>query len=217
MQPINKNDVFMKIINGYMPFAAALAAVALGVAACGNDDSPSGPGIDYGDKYVTGYRMEYSVKLADPNVHEVADVLVTYIDADGSELEDTLYGQEWAKTVVMPKGNSQTYGLAARFASKEAPVLTHDTYDFAVDLTSRIFTLYSTGSQMLLASPTNHVSKGILLPDNDGETRSVRSASYLVTPQAREDMDTTTTYFNFTSMKLESGRDTLIYNDFNFQ
>ena len=190
----------MMIRNGYLLLAAATLALASGVASC--DDPPTGDGIDYTEKVVTGYRMQYNMKLADPNVREVADVLVTYIDAEGKEVEDTMDGQEWQKTVVMPSGKEQTYGLAARFASKQSPVMSQDEYDFAVDLTSGIYTLYSNGSAMMLAWATN---------------RATRSASYLVTPQAREDMDTTFTYFNFTNRRLESGRDTIIFNKFDFK
>ena len=207
----------MMIRNGYVLLAAATLALASGVASCGNDDPPTGDGIDYTEKVVTGYRMQYNMNLADPNVREVADVLVTYFDAEGKEVEDTMDGQEWQKTVVMPSGKEQTYGLAARFASKQSPVMSQDEYDFAVDLTSGIYTLYSNGSAMMLAWATNRESQGILKADADGEYRTTRSASYLVTPQAREDMDTTLTYFNFTNRRLESGRDTIIFNKNDFK
>ena len=95
--------------------------------------------------------------------------------------------------------------------------MSQDEYDFAVDLTSGIYTLYSNGSAMMLAWATNRESQGILKADADGEYRTTRSASYLVTPQAREDMDTTFTYFNFTNRRLESGRDTIIFNKFDFK
>ena len=162
----------MMIRNGYVLLAAATLALASGVASCGNDDPPTGDGIDYTEKVVTGYRMQYNMKLADPNVREVADVLVTYIDAEGKEVEDTMDGQEWQKTVVMPSGKEQTYGLAARFASKQSPVMSQDEYDFAVDLTSGIYTLYSNGSAMMLAWATNRESQGILKADADGEYRT---------------------------------------------
>lgn len=206
--------MIMKIF--YAPFAAALVAVALGFSSCGNDDTPSGPGLDFGEKYVSGYKTDYSITLSDPNVHEVADVLATYIDADGSEKNDTVEGQKWTKTVVMAPGTSQTYGLALHFASKPTPVLTQDEYDFGADITSHVTVLYSNGTSMALMWPKGNVFKGILRPDNDGNFRTVRASSYLVTPQAREDIDTTMVYFNFTNKRLESGKDTLIYNKFSF-
>ena len=57
----------MMIRNGYVLLAAATLALASGVASCGNDDPATGDGIDYTEKVVTGYRMQYNMKLADPS------------------------------------------------------------------------------------------------------------------------------------------------------
>lgn len=204
-------------MKGYALFAAALVAVAFGFTACGDDDPPSGPGLDYTEQRITGYRMQYSMKLADPNVRDIADVLVTYIDADGKQVEDTMDGRTWNKTVVMPNGSAQNCGLAARFSAKDNPVFAHDEYDFSVDLESVFSRMYANGKVLTLAWPTNEKWKGILRPDNDGNFRTLRSADYLQTSYGREDIDSTLTYFNFTYKLLDVGRDTIIFNDFDFR
>lgn len=198
----------------YCGIAAAMAvAVPLALASCGDDDAPSGPGLDFGEKSITGYRTEYALQLADPNVREVADVQVEYYDADGSMKKDTLEDGAWTKTVVYAPGKDRVYALSARYLPKAAPVATHDTYDFAVSLRATVDILYSNGTNMRWATARNHTYKGILAPNEDGEFSTVRSASYLLSTYGREEMDTTGTYFNITYRELPSGKDTLIYNN----
>ena len=198
-----------------MPAAAALCgAIALGMTACGDDDAPGGPGLDYGEKVVTGYRMDYNVSLADPDVHEVADVIVEFVGADGSISRDTMDGQMWHKTVSFPLATKVTYGLAARFAAKDAPTLTKEQYDFAADLTSHVYTTYNNASPMPLLSPKNHTGKGILLPLQDGSSNTVRSAGYLSSQAGREDIDTTSVSYYQTIERLQSGADTLLISTF---
>ena len=201
--------------NFCMPAAAALCgAIALGMTACGGDDAPGGPGLDYGEKVVTGYRMDYNVSLADPDVHEVADVIVEFVGADGSISRDTMDGQMWHKTVSFPLATKVTYGLAARFAAKDAPTLTKEQYDFATDLTSHVYTTYNNASPMPLRSPKNHTGKGILLPLQDGSSNTVRSAGYLSSQAGREDIDTTSVSYYQTIERLQSGADTLLISTF---
>lgn len=197
-----------------LTLAAACAVVVGGFASCGDSDDPSGPGLDFSDPVVTGYRMDYRLELSDQHIGEVADVLVEYIDADGNTLCDTVEGQTWAKSVTFPKGSRQVYGLAARFSPKGAPELTQDAYDFAVDLGSHLYVLYSNRSPMLNGTPANHASKGILKPRQDGSYNTERSAGYLLTQYGREDMDTTTVDYCVVSERLESGRDTSYYISF---
>ena len=198
--------------------AAAMAVAAtLALASCGDDDAPSGPGLDFGEKAITGYRAEYALQLADPNVEEVARVQVEYYDADGSMKKDTVEGSAWTKTVTYAPGKDRVYALSARYLPKDAPVATHDAYDFAVSLRGTVDILYSNGSYLRWATARNHTYKGILAPNEDGEFSTVRSASYLLSTYGREEMDTTGTYFNITYRELPSGKDTLIYNSMDWE
>ena len=198
--------------------AAAMAVAAtLALASCGGDDAPSGPGLDFGEKAITGYRAEYALQLVDPNVEEVARVQVEYYDADGSMKKDTVEGSAWTKTVTYAPGKDRVYALSARYLPKDAPVATHDAYDFAVSLRGTVDILYSNGSYLRWATARNHTYKGILAPNEDGEFSTVRSASYLLSTYGREEMDTTGTYFNITYRELPSGKDTLIYNSMDWE
>lgn len=191
---------------------ALAAALAAGLASCGGDDAPSGPGLDYGDKTVSAYRIAYTVQLADPAVRDVADVLVEYLDADGTMKKDTLDGGAWTKTVAFAPGKERNYGLLARYSPREDALATKDAYDFAVSLSAPLYILYTNGSSMLWATLRNHTYKGILAPNKDGDFSTRRTADYLLTTYGQEEMDTTATYFNITYRELASGKDTLIYN-----
>lgn len=195
--------------------APVWAMAAFAMAACGDSDAPSGPGLDYGDKVVSGYRMEYSVELADPNVREVADVLVEYVGADGTTMRDTMEGATWQKTVAFGPSGDHTYGLAARFASTGGPAA-QASYDFGADITSRLYVTYTNASPMFYMSTVNDSSYGILKPLLDGSFNTVRSAAYVTSPLGRADIDTTAVAYCFAIKRLESGKDSLVKSRFPF-
>ena len=175
--------------------AAAVGFAAFSVVSCGGNDEPSGSGNDYVWENLSGYRIEYNVKLKDPNVTEVADVLVEYLGSDGGTYKDTLKGSEWTKTVSIPLGKTIKYGLEARYFAKDDAVLTHDRYDFGIDLTSPFYNVYLDGPAVQMAKVTGHGYAGILNVEGAIEPNITRSKAYLMTSDGKEDVDSTNTYF----------------------
>ncbi len=201
--------------------SAALAVmVTAALVACGDSDDPTGDDIFAGNvisRVRSGYKIVYGVELADANVMEAADVLVEYLDADGNVQKDTVRDSVWVQTVNFDKSSTHTYGLAARYSPKDNPVLTQDTYDFDIDLSSPLYITYTDGTEMLWATLRNRVYDGILKKDGDGNLRSERSRDYLTTSYGRDDMDTTITSYMVTISTLSSSKDTLIYSTFEWQ
>lgn len=180
---------------------AVLAVAAAIMAACAGKEDYDG--IDHDSKYegeTVAKRLFYKVKLADPYVTETADVLVQYIDADGTVRQDTLKGSQWEKAVTFPLASTTTYGLAARYFAKSSPTLSKPSYSFDADLASTMFQLSSKGDSMQLA---------VLRSDKDGRTGILKHGDSLTREEilsqgTSEDIDSTMVYYHFTSVNNDS-------------
>lgn len=187
---MNKNLVFV------------FAALTL-LAACAGKEEYNG--LDHGGiKYegeTVAYKVNYTVKLNDPNVHEVADVLVQYIDAEGSVRQDSVTGIQWQKPVTYKKTATMEYGLAAHFFAKRNPSSTAVAYDFGADLSSALLQLSSAGDSLQIAVLRSQKDDCTgLLRYGDGKM----SREEALSQDGAGRMDTTSVYFRYTSLNNDS-------------
>lgn len=198
MKELNK----MKITFSVIGIAASM------MMACAGKEEYNGlghDGLDY-DGETVAMKVFYNVKLSDPNVHEVANVLVQYIDSLGNTQQDTLNGDTWAKAVVYKRMSTMNYGLAAHYFSKKNATLTKESYHFGADLTSKVFQISSMGDSLQVGKFTS------LKNEKDNECTSIlryykdssMDKAEASTQAGRDAIDTTMVYFRLTSLKSDS-------------
>lgn len=172
------------------------------LSSCSNTEDYNG--LDHDNQYSgddVAYRVNYTVKLDDANVHEVADVKVQYIDADGNIQTANIDGTQWQQPVTYRIAATMNYGLAVRYFSKDNATLTHDTYGFGANLSSPMYKISSEGDSLYYGT----------LRSNSGEADGVvkyyngtMDKAEAQTPDGREMIDTTMVYFRLTSVKSDS-------------
>lgn len=179
------------------------AAVAASLVACAGKEEYNG--LDHDEvKYdgeTVAYKVYYTVKLNDPAVREVADVLVRYVDADGTVKQDTMDGATWQKPVVFTKSATMNYGLIARYFAKANPALTNDTYNFGVDLSSKMYQMSSMGDSMQIAVLRSQTGECTGILKYDGGTMDRET---VLTEYGADRIDSTTVYYRLTSVKNDS-------------
>ncbi len=173
-------------------FAALVVAAFPSLAGCSSDDDSGSHRGQYVGPTVAE-KMYYTVELNDPNVLEAADLLVRYLDADGTIRQDTVRSGLWRKPVLFKTGKNVFFTLAAHYFAKESPTLTKDSYDFGIDIASPLFYMDEKGDSLFVGSITPQKKDGSGL-FYIGKTKL--SKTEIMSEQGRSDIDTTMVFFN---------------------
>ncbi len=175
-------------------FAAAFFAVLspfLSVGCSENDDSGSNRKAYTGP--TVAEKLYYTVQLNDPNVLEVADLLVQYLKADGSIVQDTVRSSRWSKSVVFTPGKDVFFSLAAKYFAKDITSPSKSSYDFGLSLSSPLYYMNAKGDSLFAGSvkPRESDCSGIFkFPQTTLAAAEIQSGLW------RKDIDSTMIYFN---------------------
>lgn len=180
----------MKTSHFAAAFLAALSPFL--IAGCSeSDDSGSNRNAYTGP--TVAERLSYTVKLNDPNVLEVADLLVQYLKADGSIAQDTVRTGRWSNTVTFTPGKDVYFTLAAKYFAKNVASPSKSSYDFGLSLSSPLYYMNAKGDSLFI---------GYVKP-REGDcssifklTQTTLTAAEILSEQGRADIDSSMIYFN---------------------
>lgn len=193
-----------KMTNRFQPLypaaLSALVALALLSGCAGTEDyDQRNPNLSNPDEVITtspvcSTELTYSAVLRDARLLDVVDVRVQYIDADGSVKTDTLTSPQWSKTVSFTRRTSQganmadiAYGMMARTFLKARPVATQDSYDFYINIDSRMYDTHFDGKSTFTADVHACDSLKIMADKRS----SVRTAAFVLDGANRSVVDST--------------------------
>lgn len=168
---------------------ASLGFIAFAATSCGDDD-PSGPGTTNPPSTLSSYQMKYAVVVTDPNIFEVADVVVEYIDTPDTVVRDTVKSGEWSKLVKLNKSKTVRYGLEARLFAKDNATLTQSQYDFHVNIASQFFNVFSNGEAYYQATFNSDKAAGIF-----NRTSTKVAKAELQGEEGKQLINSSSTYF----------------------
>ncbi len=175
-------------------FVAAFIAVLSPFFAVGCSDSDdSGSNRNTYTGPTVGERLRYTVRLNDSNVLEVADLLVQYLNADGSIVQDTVRSDRWSKTVTFTPGRDVYFTLAAKYFAKSGVVPTRDSYDFGLNLSSPLYYVNAKGDSLFAGNvkPRSGDWSGLF---KLGQTTMTKAE--ILSEIGRKDIDSTMIYYN---------------------
>lgn len=175
-------------------FVAAFIAVFSPFFAVGCSDSDdSGSNRNTYTGPTVGERLRYTVRLNDSNVLEVADLLVQYLNADGSIVQDTVRSDRWSKTVTFTPGRDVYFTLAAKYFAKSGVVPTRDSYDFGLNLSSPLYYVNAKGDSLFAGNvkPRSGDWSGLF---KLGQTTMTKAE--ILSEIGRKDIDSTMIYYN---------------------
>ncbi len=175
-------------------FVAAFIAVLSPFIVVGcSDSNDSGYNRNTYTGPTVGERLRYTVQLNDANVLEVADLLVQYLNPDGTIVQDTVRGSRWTKTLTFTPGKDVYFTLAAKYFAKSGIVPTKDSYDFGLNLSSPLYYVNAKGDSLFAGTirPRSGDCTGLF---KLGLTTLTKAE--IMSEVGRSDIDTTMIYYN---------------------
>lgn len=118
-------------MKSFVKFFAALMLIfgATTFVSCSSDDNGDNGGATPGKTSIPV--VQYAVSTTN-DLLSVADVVITYWNADGQEVNDTLTSTEWEKSFNLTKSQKVGYSVNVTAKSNLNELLTKETYSLGV-------------------------------------------------------------------------------------